>query len=662
MKKIFITKKNKGKLLFFLGGLLFIFIGCFFKESSSFYCEDFYEAVNKEVFSKNHLKDGAYTWSVFSDLQTQADEEMKELFLETLASDKRLYKIQVVYENAMNIEKRNQDGLGILNKYINKIDHILNVEDLISLISLMEKDLGISILSNVVVDSDYENISSNIVYFYPISFAFGTSSDYYVDENYMTYKAYLKRAMIQLLEVYGYTREEAKEVVADLILFYEEIGSVSKSIQELSDLGSYFHKVSVSELQDIYTNFSIKQYLREQEIDGLEVYGIVDVEQYRKIDYYLSSSYLDLWKDHLLIMVLSYYASYLGDDYERVVIELNDAITGGEIESSLEERTQEMVVSLFSKEMDIFYEEHVITDEKRKYLYGMFEDIRDVYREMLESNKWLSKETIGLAIDKLDNMKIYVGLDGLNKDVSSLDEMNLLAFEEGGSFLWNVLEVIRVRREFELERLESSTSKRMIGESVVNAYYSPMNNAVYIPGAAVSMVDLDSSYYENLGKIGMVIAHEITHGFDGNGSRFDLYGNYKNWWLDQDRENFSDLQKQVIAYYDGYEVLNGRFIDGELTVNENIADLGAVRCIGLVADRKNASIEEKQEMYSSFAKLWASQSNDQYTKLLLLQDTHAPNKYRVNAVLSSLEDFYEVYDVSFWNDMYIKKEKRVQVW
>ena len=190
MKKYWITKKNKRKLLFFLGICLLVLIGFFWKESSSFYREDFYEAVNKEAFSKNHLKDGDYTWSVFSDLQTESDEKMQKLFLETLASDERLYKVQVVYENAMNIEKRNQDGLGVLSYYINKIDDISEVNDLITLISLMERDLGISILSNIVIDSDYENTSSNMVYFYPVSFAFGTSADYYVDEDYMTYKAY----------------------------------------------------------------------------------------------------------------------------------------------------------------------------------------------------------------------------------------------------------------------------------------------------------------------------------------------------------------------------------------------------------------------------------------------------------------------------------------
>ena len=160
----------------------------------------------------------------------------------------------------------------------------------------------------------------------------------------------------------------------------------------------------------------------------------------------------------------------------------------------------------------------------------------------------------------------------------------------------------------------------------------------------------------------MVIAHEITHAFDSNGAKFDEYGNISNWWTTKDLKNYKKLQKKVINYYNKYEVIDGEYINGKRTVNENIADLGAVSCISNIAISKKASDKDIKKMYSSLAKMWASISNKEYEKLLLLQDTHSPSKYRVNATLSSTDLFYKTYNINLLNKMYIPKEKRVKIW
>ena len=160
----------------------------------------------------------------------------------------------------------------------------------------------------------------------------------------------------------------------------------------------------------------------------------------------------------------------------------------------------------------------------------------------------------------------------------------------------------------------------------------------------------------------MIIAHEITHAFDDNGAKFDEKGNMTNWWTKEDYDNFKKKQQEVIKYYNKYEVMKGFYINGKKTVNENIADLGAVSCISEIAKNKKATSKEIKEMYTSFAKLWASNSKEEYITMLLLQDTHSPNKYRVNATLSSTELFYKTYNINSLNKMYISKQNRVKVW
>ena len=159
----------------------------------------------------------------------------------------------------------------------------------------------------------------------------------------------------------------------------------------------------------------------------------------------------------------------------------------------------------------------------------------------------------------------------------------------------------------------------------------------------------------------MIIAHEITHAFDNNGALFDENGNLNNWWSEEDYNNFEKLQQEVIDYYDGYKI-NGKSVDGKQTVSENIADLGAVSCIVEIAKQKGAKEKEMKELFEAYANVWASRSTDEYAMLLMIMDNHSPDKIRVNAVLQSIDEFYNVNDISDKDDMYKAEDDRVKVW
>ena len=159
----------------------------------------------------------------------------------------------------------------------------------------------------------------------------------------------------------------------------------------------------------------------------------------------------------------------------------------------------------------------------------------------------------------------------------------------------------------------------------------------------------------------MIIAHEITHAFDNNGALFDEKGNMNNWWKDEDYSNFENLQNDVIEYYNGYKI-EGKSVNGKQTVSENIADLGAVSCIVDVAKQKGATNENLKELFEAYSNIWASEATEEYLKTLMIMDTHSPNKIRVNAVLSSIDEFYEVYEIDEDSEMYVIPEERIKVW
>lgn len=641
--------------------ILLILVGCFyFYSDNRGIANDFYEQVNREFLNKNYLGDDEYIYNTFTLAQEESnkvrDAIIKDVINGDVSIDNEVSKnINFLYNNVLDINERNSVSINPLSKYIELVMGSKNISELIRNSVVVENQLGVDIFTRVVVDKDFKDNSKIQVYLYPVTFAFGTVADYYVDEDYITYMAYIKRAIIQLLMEYGYNKKEARMVSSEIISFYKDIGSNSKLSNSYEDVTSYYNVVDSSYLNSVYNVFDVTWYLNERGINE-DKYSLVDEGQYKKINEYLSDEYLMIWKKVILVEILSSYASYVDEDYYNIVNELNNKITGTDVEVDYKEDAVSLVGNVFSDEIDKLYDEKVITDLDKEYLKELFSDIKNYFGKMLNDNTWLSEDTKKLALVKLDKMKVYVGLDGYNNNLSQ----NIVV--SGDSLVENVISINKSNYDLSLKRLEEEIDVRELGMSEVNAYYSPLDNAVYIPSSVMFLMKSDASYYEKLGTIGMVIAHEVTHGFDYNGSLFDSDGNLNNWWSDADRENYTKLKDKVSDYYSKIEVLDGKYIDGDKTVNENIADMGALKVISGVAVENGASMDDLKEMYSSFASFWKCQVNDEYAKLLLLNDSHSPNKYRVNAVLSLTDNFYDVYNIYPWNDMYVFSKKRVSVW
>ena len=637
-------------------GILFVY----YDQKDYAFKTDYYEAVNRDTLSVNHLENADYMWSRFTEAQEKSDDMVAKIIENIVSldnnglSNQMANNIRITYQKAMDMDFRNQNGMRDLDFYLNMVFESSSILELKDILIRIENELGIDLLANIVVESDYVDNEKNIVYFYPVTFAFGVNSDYIVNPDYMTYKAYLKRACVQLWEVYGYDVKEAREIVNRIFDFYEEVGNHSKLASDLEDISSYYQLISQDDFFRVYSNIDGKEYLKERGISNLESYSIVDLGQYQYVNDSFIESNLELWKEIIITKVLSCYAIYGSSEYVDIVIQLNQSLLGGTADDTVKEQALDIVKGLYSEEIDFVYEKEVLDHKQEKLLREMFLELKEYYAKMLRNNDWLQQETINKALEKLDKMEVFIGLNGedVNKDTS------LFELSYDSSMIKDVIQIQQAKREYELSRLASSKKGVEVSQSTVNAYYQPLSNAIVIPAAFVYLLDQEDHYYERLGSIGMILAHEITHGFDGNGSQFDL----NLWWQEEDFEAFSKLQKKVIDYYSQYEVLKGKYINGEKTVNENIADLGALSCIVGIAREKGASNQEIRQMFTSFAEMWISQESDAYMELVLLQDVHAPNKYRVNAVLSSMDDFYEVYGVHWWNDMSILQQNRIHVW
>ena len=653
MKKI--KKKFNRKYLFIIL-ILVLLIGFGLKlTNDKDLIDDYYTYINKDILDKEEIASGEIGWSRFTKAQDKVDEEAK-LIVKDLINNKTNSDINTLYNNIKNIDARNSKGLGVLNRYINLIDSSKNINEFINNAVTIENELYIDIFTMATVSPDFKDTSKSIVYFYPISFDFGASGEMYINSDYDRYHALLKQYQIKLLKLYGYDKTKAREVSKKLDNLFIDISKKSLSEEELSDVDNLYNIMTKEELQKIYTNLDINSYLEKMGISNQTYFSVVDVENYKAMNSYLKEENLALLKEYVKVKILEYYSGYTSLEYQNTVSELNDKLMGISSEDDIEEYAINTISSVFSNEVDKIYLEKNFNEEDRLVIENIAKDILSFYENNINNNTWMDTSTKEKAILKLKNMKINIGGNYLDSY-----SYNLKSFDDGSSLVENMILISKVESDKQLEILNNNSYKNIISPTIVNAYYSPLDNSINFPASLKEIYNSNDDYYSILGSMGMIIAHEITHAFDNSGSKFDEVGNRTDWWSENDYQEFEKLQKDIIDYYSKYEVL-GINVDGKATVGENIADLGAMNAIVEVAKKKGASDEEFKKMFSSYASLWASEYIDSYQKLLLLSDTHSPDKIRVNAVLSSCDTFYDVYDISKKDLMYVDENNRVGIW
>ena len=617
--------------------------------------DDYYNYINKDILTKHKLKDNEYTWSIFSSMQEKVDKR-RDTMISNLISNKTNSNLNILYSSIMNTSIRDKEGLTPLKKYINKIDNSTNIEEYINNAIEIENTLNIDIFTNIHIDNDYKDTSKNIIYLYPITMDFGANADYYINPDYMSYKALIKQYGIKLLKEYGYDKKKSREISNNITNMYIDISNNSKLSKDLEDISNYYNIITKEELQNIYTNLNINNYLNSKNIKETK-FSIIDINNYKTINKYLTNNNLSLLKEYTKLKILENYSPYLSENYSNIIYELNNKLSGiNKSKDTKEDIANRIIYNYFTNDIDKQYKEKYLTKEEYKYIENMIKDIINYYYKDIDNLNWLSNKTKEKAKTKLKNIKINIGMQD-NNNYSKYYNL-----KENNSLIENIISIGNTINNYEISKLNSNKIEVEIPETTVNAYYNPKDNSINFPTASLTLFDINNNYYENLGTIGMIIAHEITHAFDSNGSKFDEKGNISNWWTNKDLNNYKKLQKKVINYYNKYEVINGIHINGRKTVNENIADLGAISCISNIASSKHATNNELKKMYTSLAKMWATISTPEYESMLLLQDTHSPNKYRVNAPLSSTELFYKTYNINILNKMYIPKKDRVKVW
>lgn len=640
--------KNKSKNFVYIIIFITFAITLFFYLNKN-YIDDYYEYINKET-----LKDKEDGWSYISDINDEISKDTNNIVKEIVnnPSNNEEKNIKEFYNEYLDIDTRNKNGIKDLKPYLNRVNKTTNIKEFINEAIKLEKDLGIEILMSKSIMKDFKT-GKNIIYITTISMDFGYSSDYYNNEDLVSVKNKFKLYNNKLLREYGYSAGEALDITNQIDNFYADIANNSLTQDDLLDTEKYYNIVDKTVLNKIFTNLDVNNYLRELNLSNVNRFSLVDEKCYQRLNEYLTNKNLSLWKNLATVKILQTYANYTTEGYEKIFNKLNDSLLNKELTN--EERAYELIKQIYPNEMSKNYNSKYLKEDTKNYVSNLIAEINKEYENMI-SKSWMDEETKAKAINKLNNIKINIGTT-YNKDFASYYN-----FDSNLSLVKNIINLNKVIKTKSYGMLDTTDTYNALPDYTFNAYYDVTSNSINIlTGGTKSIKDINNRY-ENLGSIGFILAHEISHAFDNNGSKFDENGLLNNWYTESSNKKYSEIQKNVIEYYDKYEVIHNISNNGKRTIGENIADLAAMECITNILINNNAKTEDYKKVYESFAKIWANNYSKSTKVMQSLIDTHSTNEIRVNSVLSSINKFYEVYKIDSNDLMYIDQEKRVNIW
>lgn len=640
--------KNKSKNFVYIIIFITLAITLFFYLNKN-YIDDYYEYINKET-----LKDKEDGWSYINDINDEISKDTNNIVKEIVnnPSNNEEKNIKEFYNEYLDIDTRNKNGIKDLKPYLNRVNKTTNIKEFINEAIKLEKDLGIEILMSKSIMKDFKT-GKNIIYITTISMDFGYSSDYYNNEDLVSVKNKFKLYNNKLLREYGYSAGEALDITNQIDNFYADIANNSLTQDDLLDTEKYYNIVDKAVLNKIFTNLDVNNYLRELNLSSVNRFSLVDEKCYQRLNEYLTNKNLSLWKNLATVKILQTYANYTTEGYEKIFNKLNDSLLNKELTN--EERAYELIKQIYPNEISKNYNSKYLKEDTKNYVSNLIAEINKEYENMI-SKSWMDEETKAKAINKLNNIKINIGTI-YNKDFASYYD-----FDSNLSLVKNIINLNKVIKTKSYEMLDTTNTYNALPDYTFNAYYDATSNSINIlTGGTKSIKDINNRY-ENLGGIGFILAHEISHAFDNNGSKFDENGLLNNWYTESSSKKYSEIQKNVIEYYDKYEVIHNISNNGKRTMGENIADLAAMECITNILINGNSKTEDYKKVYESFAKIWANNYSKSTKVMQSLIDSHSTNEIRVNSVLSSTNKFYETYKIDSNDLMYIDQEKRVNIW
>ncbi len=635
--------------------------------------DDFYHYVNGGWMKKNPLKPEYSRYGTFDILRDSSEYQIRGLVDKLLASEQEKgsneYKIVTLYSQAMDSTSRNKLGVEPILPMIEAVKSLKSKADLIQFAAEKDQVDGSSIFFGSYVGADAKNSDMNILNLNQIYLSLG-SKDYYLEDNEMmagirqAYEKYLK----EVLMLANFSEEDAQRMAATRLKIEVELAKISYSNTELRDTQRNYNFLSIEDFAREYKAFDWLGYFKARGLN-IEKANFAQLDFFKAFDKWFAKLNVNDYKDYLISRTVSGWANALSDEFVAKRFEFfGKKLSGLKEMRPRWKRSLGVVSSSMGEALGKEYVKEHFSPEAKERMLTLVANLQKALSKRVANLDWMSNETKAKAQEKLSSFVVKIGYPDKWEDYSSM------AIDAEHTYVENLLAVYRFARKEEMDDLGKPVDRDqwLMNPQDVNAYYMPSTNEICFPAGILQppFFNMNADDAVNYGAIGVVIGHEMTHGFDDQGANYDKAGNMNNWWTEEDLAKFKNSGAKLINLYGRNEVAPNLMANGALTLGENIADQGGLMIAFMAMEmaqegKKVENIDgltSAQRFFIAYARLWGQNINAEGIVNLTKKDPHSLGILRVNQALQNIEAFYKAFDIKEGDRLYLAPEERAVVW
>ena len=612
-------------------------------------------------------------YGTFDELFENSQKQLREL-IEGLAAQKNnqagsaAQKIGDLYNMAMDSVTLNKQGAEPVKAMLDKIAGMKDKSEIVPMMTEMAH-IGIGTYFHSYVYADPKNSSLNIFQMGQGGINLG-EKEYYLDTDSITqnireqYKLYIGK----LFQLAGFSEADAQQKVADVMELETAIAKVSRSATELRDPEANYHKMSFDELKKTIAGIDWDAYMKGLGIQAPAELNVEQVEPIQEVARLMNTLPLSKHVSYLEYNLLDAAASCLSDNFVAARFDFyGKVLSGRQVNQPRWKRAVNSVNGMLGELVGEMYVEKYFPAAAKERMVKLVKNLQTALGERIDAQEWMSDSTKIRAHEKLATFHVKVGYPDKWKDYSKLEIKN-------DSYWANVCRASEWGFNDMYSRIGKPVDKDewLMTPQTVNAYYNPSTNEICFPAAILQppFFNMEADDAANYGAIGVVIGHEMTHGFDDQGRQFDKDGNLTDWWAPGDADRFKERAQVMVDFFNKIEVLPGLQANGELTLGENLADHGGLNVAYLAFQNatKDAPLgvvdgfTPEQRFFLAYATLWAGNIRDEQIRVYTKSDPHSLGKWRVNGALPHIQAWYDAFHITPSDPLYVAPENRVNVW
>ena len=616
-----------------------------------------------------HVQNGAFT-----DLYEQSQKRIQDIILDFASKPQKQgtlgQKIGSLYNLLMDSVRLNREGWRPIKPTLDKIAAIKNRKEYQLVCAQLDRNGESTMMFGIGAGADQKDSEWNLVAVGQGGLGLG-ERDYYLSDDAQNkrvleaYKQYLKK----LFTLTGADEATAEKKTQAVIAIETEIAKASYDKVKQRDIDANYHKMTYTQLISDFPGIDWGNVFLASGFPAFDYVDVGQPEPIHAVEKILAETPLDDLKTYAEAKVISGATSKLSDDFRKASFELRKAMVGSKQDQPRWKRAVAVVSDRLGEAIGKMYVERYFPESSKKRMLELVRNLQTALAQRIDEATWMGDATKAQAKDKLSNFIVKIGYPDKWKNYDGLQVNDSLSLYE------NLCSISRwATDDYIAKRVNKKVDKTLwqMTPQTINAYYDPSTNEICFPAAILQppFFDPNADDAVNYGAIGGVIGHEMSHGFDDQGSQFDKYGNQRNWWTAQDKKNFDARTKVLADWFSSFDVLPGIKVNGKQTLGENIGDNGGLNISfrALQNSMKEHPLAVKdgftpeQRFFLAWGRVWASNMTDEVVKYLLTVDVHSPNYARVNAALPMIDAWYKAFNVKKGDKMFVPKNKRAHVW